>query len=288
LVHVAGVLAIAGSTSLLHAQAPAPNAAAQDPKRQNPVVAPSPARAPAATTRQPTFDPQTVERGQKLFSTNCAFCHGGNAKGGETGPDLLRSVVVLHDENGDKIGPVVLNGRLDKGMPKFPFTQAQVADIATFLHERVQAAAERGSYKILDIVVGDPHAGQAYFNGAGGCTGCHSVTGDLAHIGTKYDAVGVQQHIVQPGERNNRAPSPASRTVTITLPSGEQVSGYLAHIDDFSVVLIDKENNYRSFTREGETPKIEIHDPLKAHTDMLPKYTDSDIHNLTAYLVTLK
>jgi len=239
----------------------------------------------------PDYDPAAVERGHKLFVTTCAFCHGANAKGGETGPDLLRSVLVLDDENGNKIGQVVLNGRPDKGMPKFSLTPEQISDIATFLHDRIKAAALRGTYQILNIVVGDPKAGEAYFNGAAGCSGCHSVTGDLAHIGSKYDAVGVQQHIVMPREERygrSRGPVTAPITVTVTMPQGESFNGTLVRIDDFTVSLVDSNGDLRTFTRNGDNPKVEIHDPLKGHIDLLAKYTDSDIHNLTAYLVTLK
>lgn len=239
------------------------------------------------------YPPEVLENGHKLFSQNCAFCHGANAKGGETGPDLLRSVIVLDDDNGEKIGQVVLNGRPDKGMPKFAMTQEQISDIAAFLHDRIRAAALRGTYQILNIVVGDPKAGEAYFDGAGGCTSCHSVSGDLAHIGSKYDPVTIQQKIVMPREARGyraraAAPETAPRTVTVSLPSGETFSGKLEHIDDFTVSLTDSKGDYHSFTRDGDTPKVEIHDPLQAHTDLLTKYTDSDIHNLTAYLVTVK
>jgi cytochrome c oxidase cbb3-type subunit 3 len=240
------------------------------------------------------YDPAAVARGQKIFSATCSFCHGANAKGGETGPDLLRSVVVLDDDHGEKIGQVVLNGRPDKGMPKFSLSQQQIQDIATFLHQRVKDAALRGTYQILNIVDGDPKAGEAYFNGAGRCNTCHSVTGDLAHIGSKFDPVAIQQKIVMPRERRPwfmpSAPGPPSNPViaTVTLSNGQSVSGKLDHIDDFNVSLIDSSGDYHSFTRRGDTPKVELKDPFEAHTEMLMKYTDADIHNLTAYLVSLK
>ena len=230
---------------------------------------------------------------QKTYTANCAFCHGGNAKGGESGPDLLRSITVLHDENGELISKVVLNGRPDKGMPKFNLPPDQIADIVGVLHDGVRAAAQRGTYKILDILVGNAQAGETYFNGAGGCTSCHSVTGDLAHIGSKYDPVNLQQKIVMPRQgRYGRNPGPVDKsttiTATITTPSGEVVNGVLDRIDDFSITVTDQSGNRRSFTREDDVPKVELHDPMKAHTELLKKYTDADIHNLTAYLVTLK
>jgi mono/diheme cytochrome c family protein len=239
----------------------------------------------------PAVDPAAVDAGHQVFSQNCAFCHGANAKGGETGPDLLRSVLVLDDENGSKIGPVVHNGRPGKGMPKFNLTDEQIADISDWLHDRIKATAERDTYQILNIVVGDPKAGQAYFNAH--CGSCHSVTGDLAHIGSKYDAVGVQQHIVEPREERGwwmprTGPETAPITVSVTLPSGQSYSGKLDHVDDFTVALTTPDGEYHSFTRDGDTPKVEVHDPLKPHTEMLSKYTDADIHNLTAYLVALK
>ena len=241
----------------------------------------------------PTQDAAAAENGQKTFQANCAFCHGATGKGGESGPDLLRSELVIDDEHGDKIGPVVHNGRLDKGMPKFPLSDAKIVEISAFLHDRIHAAGQRGTYQILNIVTGDPQKGEAYFNGAGGCTGCHSLTGDLAHVGTKYQPVDLQQHVVMP--RQGRGGRGVSRNpkqqpvVTVTDKSGEAVKGNLVHVDDFTVSLIDSTGQYRSYTRISKTiPHVEITDPLQAHTDMLGKYTDADIHNLTAYLLTKK
>lgn len=274
----------------LEISAQTPNAGAP-----NGTPAPSPAhRSFAGGGRNyKEYPPEVLENGHKLFSQNCAFCHGANAKGGETGPDLLRSVTVLDDDNGERIGQVVLNGRPDKGMPKFAVTQEQISAIAAFLHDRIRAAALRGTYQILNIVVGDAKAGEAYFNGVGGCTSCHSASGDLAHIGSKDDAVTIQQKIVMPREvRNGRSRSNVAdsepRAVTVSLASGETFFGKLVHIDDFTVALTDTKGDYHSFTRDGDMPRVEVHDPLQLHTDLLTRYTDSDIHNLTAYLVTLK
>ena len=265
---------------------------AQTPPNQN---TPVPARRGGAGAggEYKVYDQATLDAGQRIFSANCAFCHGSSAKGGESGPDLLRSVTVLHDENGDLIGKVLQNGRVDKGMPKFNFTPEQVDQIVAFLHDAVRAAAQRGTYKILDILVGNASAGEAYFNGAGRCTSCHSVTGDLAHIASKYDAVDLQQKVVMPREGRSfgRPETPrkgTAVTVTVTLPSGEVVNGVLEKIDDFAVSLIDQNGDHHSFSRDGDLPKVELHDPMKGHTELLKQYTDADIHNLTAYLETLK
>ena len=240
----------------------------------------------------PSYDEATLERGRTLFTTECGFCHGANAKGGEAGPDLLRAVPVLDDEDGNLIGPIVLNGRTERGMPKFNLTREQITDIAAYLHEGIRAAAQRNTYRIQNIVTGNAAAGKAYFNGAGKCKSCHSETGDLRGIGAKYDPVTLQGRFLMPRQgRGPYRPGEAAGppiTVTVTLPDGKTFNGRLEHLDDFQVALTAADGEYHSFARKRDEPKVMMHDPLEAHFDLLPKYSDADIHNLTAYLVTLK
>src|SRR5579863_8879824 len=181
------------------------------------------------------YDAATLERGKTAFVSQCGGCHGSNAKGGESGPDLIRAVPVIDDEHGNMIGPIILGARQAQGMPRFNMTQAQIADIAAFLHEGVRAAAERGTYKILNIVTGNAKAGEAYFNGAGKCSSCHSVTGDLKGIGAKYDPVTLTSRFLMPvgGRPGRRNVAPVE--VTITQTNGKVVKGTLERIDDFSV-----------------------------------------------------
>src|SRR5262249_39864099 len=154
-------------------------------------------------------------------------CHGANAKGGESGPDLIRSVIVLDDEDGAGLSKFLKTGRPDLGMPRFDLPAEQVSDIATFLHQRVTDAEFRQTYKVLNILVGDFKAGAAYFNGAGGCTSCHSLGGDFKGIGSKYDAETLQNRIVMP--RARRAPPDESGRgavmATVTTESGASYPG---------------------------------------------------------------
>ncbi len=263
-----------------------------------PLAAQNPGSAAAPRVRRPgggagldyeAYDPATLARGKATFTAKCGFCHGSNARGGESGPDLLRSELVRDDDDGNLIGQVVRNGRPAGGMPKFEISETDLADIVAFLHEGVRAEAERGTYKVLNIVTGDPKAGEAYFNGAGKCSTCHSVTGDLRGIGAKYDPVALQGKLLMPaGGRTGQRRANAPVTVTVTLPSGKSFEGIMERIDDFNVALTDANGDYHSFSRNGAIPKVVLHDPLKQHYDMLSKYTDAEIHNLTAYLVTLK
>lgn len=236
-------------------------------------------------------DPAAVDRGAKLYAAHCAGCHGNTARGNPGAPDLVRSMIVLTDEKGILIAPVLRNGRPEQGMPKPNLTEPQIADIIAWLHVQTYAAGHRTTYAFLDVVTGDAKKGEAYFNGAGGCNQCHSPTGDLKGIASRFDPMALQQRWLGPrgGGRGGRGGSSrGAMTVKVTLPSGEVVSGTLDRVDDFSVSLRDSSGKFHSFLREGNVPKVEITDPLRVHTELLHKYQDADIHNVTAYLVTLK
>jgi cytochrome c oxidase cbb3-type subunit III len=253
-------------------------------------VARAPAQQQALT---PPADTAAVDRGRSLLSQECGFCHGTNARGGSSGPDLTRSTLVQEDDNGRQLGAFLRVGRPDRGMPRFDLSTAQVEDLAAFLHSEIYLAANRRLYKILDILVGDPKAGQSYFNGAGKCAACHSPTGDLAGIGAKYDATTLQGRIAYP--RRGIVPgSPAHEDpnavrATVTLPSGGAVTGAVVRLTDFEVTIYDAATKQqRSFLRNGDAPKVVVTDPLQAHLDQLLKWTDADMHNMTAYLASLK
>lgn len=238
-------------------------------------------------------DPAAFERGAKAYTQYCAGCHGVTGRGSVGAPDLIRSILVLDDEKGILIAPVLRDGRPDAGMPKLGLSEAQIADIVAWLHVQTYSAGHRSTYAFMDVLTGDAKKGETYFNAT--CKGCHSPTGDLKGIGARYDAFALQAKWLQPrggrGGRGGRGPDISAKsaiTVTVTLANGEKISGVLDRVDDFSVSLRDSSGEYRSFTREGAVPKVEIHDPLKPHVDLLGKYSDPDIHNVTAYLVTLK
>ena len=297
----AALLAAATSTCAPHAPAPAPAAAPARPARApaTPTEAPPAAsarrgRPPAYPVRPPAPAAQ-VAHGQQLFESNCSFCHGSDARGGESGPNLVRAQVVLDDQHGERITPIVQNGIPAGGMPKFDLSAADIAAIAAWLHGRPMS--NRGAPSALDILVGDARAGAAYFTGAGHCTECHSVTGDLAGIGGKNDPKTNQNLIVSGGAGRSFGPTPPGSapppkvppvTVTVTLPSGATVQGVLDHLTAFVVALREPDGTYRSFARHGATPTVVVTNPLQWHIDMLAKWQDADIHNLTAYLVTLK
>jgi mono/diheme cytochrome c family protein len=265
------------------------------------LFAQTPAATPqaAATARRPMYptappaDPAVIDHGKQIYNSNCGFCHGADARGGETGPNLVRSQVVLDDRQGESISPVVQNGRPDRGMPKFDLPDADVKAVAAYLHSLMAAVLPAP----INIVVGDASAGEAYFNGPGKCATCHSITGDFAGIGAKYDPKTLQNLIVS-GGYSRKYPSPGSSaapatpsapptTVTVILGSKQTVEGKLDHMDAFNVTLTDANGARRSFALDNRT-KVEVHNPFQAHIDMLAQWSDSDIHNLTAYLAKIK
>ena len=243
----------------------------------------------AGASDKQVVDEESAVKGKALYIAQCVTCHGTRARGSERGPDLVRSLVVLHDRYGSEIGPFLAKGH-PSGQPAL--TQDQVADISNFLHQQVGDTLRTGPYNsVLNILVGDAREGKAYFNGPGKCSQCHSTTGDLAHIGSKYDPPVLQLKVVFPQTAafGRRASSNARKpvTVTVTTANGESVTGVLDEIDDFSVSLHDAAGRYLSFQR-GPGVKVEKHDPYAGHVALLDEYTDKDIHDVVAYLETFK
>jgi mono/diheme cytochrome c family protein len=273
-------------------------------------VAPPPAEPAEATTQAPSpaeagdgpkADPAAVERGRQLLVQQCGFCHGSNARGGQQGPDLIRSDMVQSDENGKQLGAFLKVGRPERRMPRFDLSERDVADLAAFLHETIRSVSDRDQYKILDIVVGDAKAGERFFNGAGKCRSCHSQEGDLKGIGAALDPVTLQGRLVMPRGRRRgpgAAPGapegppfldPTAIKATVTVGPGDSVKGPLIFLTDFHVTLYDPESKgVRSWLRKDGVPAVTLEDPLQAHVDMLRRWTDKDIHDLTAFLAKLK
>lgn len=229
-------------------------------------------------------DPQAVERGRRAFVSACGFCHGDDATGNR-GPDLVRSPLVNHDDHGNLIGPVIKNGRPDKGMPAFPMSDSQVADIVAFLHGQVLAALHSahvsGDYPLEKLLTGNAAAGKQYFFGAGGCSACHSPTADLAGVAKRLKPIDLQSKMIYPGHRGEQ-----QGTVTVLLPSGKRIEGRLAHLDEFSVALWNSAGWYQSWPRSEV--KVTLHDPLEGHKKVMETITNTEMHNLFAYLETLQ
>jgi len=235
----------------------------------------------AARPQVSADDKASAESGRKQFEQSCGFCHGADATGAR-GPDLVRSPLVAHDVKGEQIGQVIRQGRPDKGMPAMPLSDAQILEVATFLHARAAEAVDSARvpkvYAIEKLLTGNAEAGKAFFSGAGGCDKCHSPSGDLAGVANKHSPIDLQARMLYPGGKH--------KTAVVTLASGEQIKGSVEHADDFVIALRDENGWYRSFRRDSV--KVELQDGLAAHRDLLNRLTQADVHNIFAYLETLK
>ena len=225
-----------------------------------------------------------AEAGQRIFAAQCGFCHGRDAMGGDSGPDLTKSAIVRDDVRGDKIGPIVRDGRVDKGMPAFRLTGADLAAIVAFIHDQKgksesSSPGARRSVDPSDLQSGNADAGRQYFNGPGRCSTCHSPTGDLAGVASRLKGLELLQRMLYPARGRGA-------TATVTLQSGEKISGALAYRDEFTIALTDASDRYRSFPTSQVT--FTVSNPLDAHVEQLGKYTDDDMHNVLAFLQTLR
>jgi len=249
-------------------------------------ASPQPVDQSAAPQAAPT---EQVQKGQSLFATQCAFCHGRDAAGGETGPDLTSSELVEKDVNGNEIGPVIRSGRIDKGMPPFNLSDADLAAVVLFIHgQKTKMDSKQGRRRTVqaeDLQTGNAEEGKQYFNGAGGCAKCHSPSGDLAGVASRLRGLALLERMLYPGGRR-AGPLSSPATVTVTLPSGETVSGKLAYRDEFVIGLVDSSGWYRSWFKSAV--KFKVNNPLEAHSEQLGKYTEESMHNVLAYLQTLR
>jgi cytochrome c oxidase cbb3-type subunit 3 len=292
------------ATTGVQAPPPAPAPAPQAPTGQ---PLPGRGRGPGTFPAQqrPPGDPAVIARGKGLYEVTCALCHGADLRGGQLGGvNLLRSQVVLSDKAGEQILPIVRGARADKGMPPIPMEEADVKAVAEYIHSIVALSPRQGmppppgSPPELNVLVGDAAAGQAYFTAK--CSSCHSPSGDMQGIATRIpDPKALQNLWVSGGTAGGRGgrgggrgaggnPNARVITVTVTPKAGEKVEGRLLRLDDFLVSLVEEDGTVRSFSRDGAIPKVEVHNPLEPHIKLLAEYTDKDMHNVTAYLATLK
>jgi len=283
---------------------------------QQPAPPPPAAAAPRPPIGRPVVDPAAHDRGRALWASHCIDCHGAQARGSDTGPNIIRTKTANYDRSaqqaGSVLGPFLKAGHPTQSKkPGASFTDAEIADLANFLRQRINDTM-RGSpiFTVGDIVTGDAKAGEAFFNGDGGCAKCHNASQNtLAGIATRIPApVDLQQRLLFPGMarggRGGRArggPPPAGGpaapaapavdrnaiTVSIASPGGATLSGVLVEESDFYVTLREADGTVRT-VRRAPGMKVTRANPLQAHIDLLDRVTDAQIHDLVAHLETMK
>jgi cytochrome c oxidase cbb3-type subunit III len=296
----AATVGVAATVSILAAQAPQPPAGRRGAGGQAPQP-PATGRARggvmgAGPADAPYVDAALANQGRTIWAAECINCHGTQARGTDNGPNLTRSLVVLRDRYGSELGPYLKRGhKMQSGAASTTLTDEQITNLAHFLRQRVNDSF-RGSpiFQAQNVLVGDAKAGEAFFNGPGKCATCHTATAlSLAGIGARYEPIDLQQRFLFPGGgrggrgRAGAATSASAVRVTVTPASGEPVTGVLIQMDDFNVSLRDAAGAYRTFKR-GPGVKVVKDDPLAAHHALLETLTDKNMHDVVAYLETLK
>jgi cytochrome c oxidase cbb3-type subunit 3 len=239
---------------------------------------PASVRPPQSKTPQ-EYPAAQVEAGRTLFASQCGFCHGRDAAGGSGGPDLTRATIVAEDVRGDRLAPMIRSGRPGQGMPAFALSDGDMGAIVAFIHDQKRqietANGGRRAVDAADLQTGNAAAGKRYFDAA--CVRCHSATGDLATVAARYQGLQLLQRMLYPGGPGRGAkPARAPQTATVTLPSGQVITGRLAYRDEFTIALVDGAGWHRSWP--ASQVKFTVDDLLQAHVDQLGKYTDEDMH----------
>jgi len=246
-----------------------------------------------------------IVRGKGLYEANCASCHAVDMRGGPSGSNLLRSGTALADQHGELVGPAVA-----KHTPAITLISADTVAIAEYLHSVHATMGGQGSPPgrnptglDLNILVGDAAAGATYFNAA--CSKCHSITGDLAGIGSKYpDARALQNAWVSGqggrfggggggGGGGRGGGGGGGNAATVTMADGSKIEGSLVRKTDWLVVLTLADGTRKSIARNPDTglPKVDVKDPNEAHKKMVLELDDpanKRMHDVTAYLWSIK
>jgi cytochrome c oxidase cbb3-type subunit III len=227
-------------------------------------------------------DAAAAKRGEPVFQRNCAFCHGPQARGA-TGPNLITSNEVLDDDHGEHLVPFLKVGRPANGMPAFAtIPDDQLKDVAEFLHVQVEAVANRGTYHVLNILVGDAAKGQTYVTAR--CMSCHSAE-SFAHIGSKFKSADqLQRGWIWPSRSGGNS---LAITATVKSLDGKTIAGRVMQLSDFRIVVVDGGGETHTVDRRPGV-EVVVHDPLAAHQEMIQTLTNEEMHNVTAYLESLR
>ena len=246
---------------------------------------------------RPLASPDVLARGKSLYETNCASCHAVDLRGTADGknPNLLRSGTALADKAGELIAASIA-----KHDPPLTLSEPDAVAIAEYIHSVHATMGGQGSPPgrnptgvELNVLVGDPVMGQTFFQAA--CSTCHSLTGDLKGIGSKYSDPRALQNAWVAGSSGRfggggRGGGGGGNPVIVTMGDGSKITGTLVRKDDWLVIVNLPDGTRKSMAR---TPamKIDVTDPQAAHKKMVVELddpTNKKMHDVTAYLWTIK
>ena len=251
---------------------------------------------------RPLASQDVLLRGKSLYDANCASCHAADMRGvAGKGNNLLRSAIAMDDQHGE-----LIIANLAKHNPPINLVQTDGVATSEYIHSVLATMGAQGSPPgrnpvglHLNVLSGDPQAGKTYFDAH--CASCHSITGDLKGIGTKYDGdpAGLQNAWVagaggaggRGGGGGRGGAGGRGGKATVTMQNGQKIEGTIAREDDFIVVLNLPDGTKKYMPIVNGWPKVDVEDPQAAHKKMIMDLDDphnKNMHDVTAYLATLK
>lgn len=253
---------------------------------------------------RPLASADVLARGHALYESNCASCHSTDLRGvAGKGNNILHSGVTMNDKKGELVA-----AELKKHAQPISLSDNDSEAVAEYIHSVLATMGGQGSpprseaSPELNVLVGDAKAGEAYFGRH--CASCHSLTGDMKGIASKYSDpralqngwIGGTLPVGAGGGRGFGGRGGAGgvgNQATVTLPGGEKVEGRVVRHDDFIIILTTADGTRKVFPLDikGPKPTIVVKDPQEAHKKMVLQLDDPDnknMHDVTAYLWTLK
>jgi cytochrome c oxidase cbb3-type subunit 3 len=221
-------------------------------------------------------------QGAQIFSSNCAYCHGADGRGGRA-PAIATLPKVIARSNHDLIG-IVHKGEPDQGMPGFPDLGDDGTKAVVQYLRKLQGVTAQGPTAKLS---GDPDAGRAIFFGKGQCSTCHMIQGkggfmasELTSYGRSRTAEEILQAIVKPDAELQ----PTSRVMHVRTKAGQSLTGVVRAEDNMNITLQTQDGRYHFLSRSN-LAAVEYSDHSLMPRDYGTRLTSRELDDLVAFLI---
>jgi len=233
-----------------------------------------------AQTQDHQYSTADIETGARLYSGQCALCHGPN--GDQVADVNLRRGQFRRASSDEELRRIISVGIPGTGMPPFKFQPAELDGIIAFIRAGFDPSG-------VAVKVGDATRGQTLFAGKGACATCHRVNGigprvapDLSDIGAVRTPATLHRSLVEPSE----AMLPINRPLRVVTRDGKTIRGRRLNEDTFTVQLIDEQERLVSLTKADLREYwLGIDSTMPPATKTL---TGDEIADVISYLLSLR